>query len=226
MGFKDIFKKSFLEGFSRYDMSPVNIIIVMAISSVFALYIFLAYRLLTRKTFYSKTFNISLAAVTVITTAVILTIQSSVVISLGMVGALSIVRFRTAVKEPMDLAFMFWAISTGIICGAGLAEIACVLAFVLTIALFVLDRIPVGKAPEILMISAEGYDAEEGIVAVVKKYSAYYTIKSRSLANNRADYVIELRAKPNADASLIKEISAISSVSSSSMLRHDGEVTV
>ena len=135
-------------------------------------------------------------------------------------------RFRTAVKEPMDLAFMFWAISTGIICGAGLAEIACVLAFVLTIALFVLDRIPVGKAPEILMISAEGYDAEEGIVAVVKKYSAYYTIKSRSLANNRADYVIELRAKPNADASLIKEISAISIVTSSSMLRHDGEVTV
>lgn len=226
MGFKDIFKKSFLEGFSRYDMSPVNIIIVMAISSVFALYIFLAYRLLTRKTFYSKTFNISLAAVTVITTAVILTIQSSVVISLGMVGALSIVRFRTAVKEPMDLAFMFWAISTGIICGAGLAEIACVLAFVLTVALFVLDRVPIGKAPQILMVSAEGYDVEKIIVDIVKKYSAYYTVKSRSLSNNRSDFVIELRIQCDKESNMMKEVSELPSVSSSSLLRHDGEVTV
>ena len=226
MGFKDIFKKSFLEGFSRYDMSPVNIIIVMAISSVFALYIFLAYRLLTRKTFYSKTFNISLAAVTVITTAVILTIQSSVVISLGMVGALSIVRFRTAVKEPMDLAFMFWAISTGIICGAGLAEIACVLAFVLTVALFVLDRVPIGKAPQILMVSAEGYDVEKIIVDIVKKYSAYYTVKSRSLSNNRSDFVLELRIQCDKESNMMKEVSALPSVLYSSLLRHDGEVTV
>ena len=226
MGFKDIFKKSFLEGFSRYDMSPVNIIIVMAISSVFALYIFLAYRLLTRKTFYSKTFNISLAAVTVITTAVILTIQSSVVISLGMVGALSIVRFRTAVKEPMDLAFMFWAISTGIICGAGLAEIACVLALVLTVALFVLDRVPIGKAPQILMVSAEGYDVEKIIVDIVKKYSAYYTVKSRSLSNNRSDFVIELRIQCDKESNMMKEVSELPSVLNSSLLRHDGEVTV
>ncbi|MCR5723555.1 MAG: DUF4956 domain-containing protein [Treponema sp.] len=225
MTFKDIFKKSFLEGFSRYDMSPTNIIIVMAISTLFAVYIFMAYRLLTRKTFYSKTFNISLAAVTVITTAVILTIQSSVVISLGMVGALSIVRFRTAVKEPMDLAFMFWAISTGIICGAGLAEIACVLAFVLTIALFVLDRVPVGKAPQILMVSAKGYEAEKDVMALVRKYSAYHTVKSRSLSNGQTDLVIELRTLKLADAKLVQEVAALESVISSSMLRHDGEVT-
>jgi len=140
MTFKDIFKKSFIEGFSRYDMSPVNILIVMAISTAFAIYIFMAYRLLTRKTFYSKTFNISLAAVTVITSAIILTIQSSVVISLGMVGALSIVRFRTAVKEPMDLAFLFWAISTGIICGAGLYFIAVPLTLILVAVGWVIFR--------------------------------------------------------------------------------------
>ena len=225
MTFKDIFKKSFLEGFSRYDMSPTNIIIVMAISTAFALYIFMAYRLLTRKTFYSKTFNISLAAVTVITTAIILTIQSSVVISLGMVGALSIVRFRTAVKEPMDLAFLFWAISTGIICGAGLAEIACVLAFVLSIGLFVLDRIPVGRAPQILMVSAKGYDSEKAVIEIVKKYCAYYTVKSRALSNGQTDLVVEIRTLKFAEPKLIQEVAATESVISSSLLRHDGEVT-
>ncbi len=225
MTFKDIFKKSFIEGFSRYDMSPVNILIVMAISTAFAIYIFMAYRLLTRKTFYSKTFNISLAAVTVITSAIILTIQSSVVISLGMVGALSIVRFRTAVKEPMDLAFLFWAISTGIICGAGLAEIACVLAFVLSIGLFVLDRIPVGKAPQILMVSAKGYDAESSVMAIVEKHSSSATVKSRSLANEQTDLVIELRALKNAEPFLIKEVASLENVISSSLLKHDGEVT-
>ena len=225
MTFKDIFKKSFIEGFSRYDMSPTNIIIVMTISTAFALYIFMAYRLITRKTFYSKTFNISLAAVTVITTAIILTIQSSVVISLGMVGALSIVRFRTAVKEPMDLAFLFWAISTGIICGAGLAEIACVLAFVLSVGLFVLDRIPVGRAPQILMVSAKGYDAEKAIVEIVKKHTAAYTVKSRVLANGQTDLVIEIRTLKFAESKLIQEVAANESVISSSLLNHDGEVT-
>ncbi|MBQ9281257.1 MAG: DUF4956 domain-containing protein [Treponema sp.] len=225
MSFKDIFKKSFLEGFSRYDMSPTNIIIVMTISTAFAFYIFMAYRFLTRKTFYSKSFNISLAAVTVITTGIILTIQSSVVISLGMVGALSIVRFRTAVKDPMDLAFLFWAISTGIICGAGLAEIACVLAFVLSIGLFLLDRIPVGRAPQILMVSARGYDAEKAVMEAVKKYSAASTVKSRRLSNDQSDFVIELRTLKFAEPKLIQEVASLECVISSSLLRHDGEVT-
>lgn len=156
MSFKDIFKKSFIQGFTRYDATPENIIVVFFISVIFAVYIFAAYRLLTRKTFYSKSFNIALPALVLITAAVILTIQSSVVISLGMVGALSIVRFRTAIKDPMDLVFLFWAISTGIICGAGLAQISCVLAFVLTLSLFIYDRIPVAKAPKILMVSEIG----------------------------------------------------------------------
>ena len=225
MSFKDIFKKSFLEGFSRYDMSPTNIIIVMTISTAFAFYIFMAYRFLTRKTFYSKSFNISLAAVTVITTGIILTIQSSVVISLGMVGALSIVRFRTAVKDPMDLAFLFWAISTGIICGAGLAEIACVLAFVLSIGLFLLDRIPIGRAPQILMVSARGYDAEKSVMEAVKKYSAASTVKSRRLSNGQSDFVIELRTLKFAEPKLIQEVASLECVISSSLLRHDGEVT-
>ena len=223
--FKDIFKKSFLQGFSRFDLTPLNMVIVLGLSALFAIYIFAVYRILTRKTFYSKSFNISLAAVTIITTAIIMTIQSNVVISLGMVGALSIVRFRTAVKEPMDLAFMFWAISTGIICGAGLAEISCILAIMMTLAVVVLDRIPIGRAPQILMVTLNDYNSEGTLITEVKKTCRYFSVKSRSLANGQADYVIEVRVREENEGELIKDVSSLTGVISSSLLRHDGEVT-
>ncbi len=152
--FKDIFKKSFIEGFSRYDMTPENILIVFAISAIFSVYIFIAYRILTRKTFYSKNFNISLAIINLITAGIILTMQSNVVVSLGMVGALSIVRFRTAIKDPMDLVFLFWSISCGIITGAGQAEIAFALSFIVTVALIVLKKFQWQK-PQKFLWSAE-----------------------------------------------------------------------
>ena len=111
MNISDIFKKSFLEGFSAQDINIYTTVVVMLITAALALYIFLVYKVLTRKTFYSKNFNIALAGITLIVAGIILTIQSSIVVSLGMVGALSIVRFRTAVKDPMDLMFLFWSIS-------------------------------------------------------------------------------------------------------------------
>ena len=223
MGFKDIFKKSFIQGFTRYDATPENIIVVFLIASIFAMYIFFAYRLLTRRTFYSKSFNIALPALVLITAGVILTIQSSVVISLGMVGALSIVRFRTAIKDPMDLVFLFWAISTGIICGAGLAQISCVLAFILTIALFVLDRLPVAKAPKILMVSGNSYELEKSIMALVQKYCKTFVVKSRALSNGEINLVVEIRASD--DSALLQEVAALENVVSSTILAHDGEVT-
>lgn len=223
MSFKDVFKKSFLEGFTRYDATPENILIVFAISSFFALYIFFAYRILTRRTFYSKSFNISLPALVLITAGIILTIQSSVVVSLGMVGALSIVRFRTAVKDPMDLVFLFWAISTGIICGAGLAQIACVLCFVLTIVLVVFDRIPVGRSPKVLMVSGSSHDVEARVVDTLEKYCKFYSVKSRAFASSRIDMVVELRT--NKESELIREIAGLENVTSSTLLAHDGEIT-
>ncbi len=223
MSFKDVFKKSFLEGFTRYDATPENILIVFAISSFFALYIFFAYRILTRRTFYSKSFNISLPALVLITAGIILTIQSSVVVSLGMVGALSIVRFRTAVKDPMDLVFLFWAISTGIICGAGLAQIACVLCFVLTIVLVVFDRIPVGRSPKVLMVSGSSHDVEARVVDTLEKYCRFYSVKSRAFASSRIDMVVELRT--NKESELIREIAGLENVTSSTLLAHDGEIT-
>lgn len=203
-------------------MTPENIIIVFAITSLFSVYIFFAYRILTRKTFYSKSFNIALAAVNLITAAIILTMQSNVVISLGMVGALSIVRFRTAVKDPMDLTFLFWSIASGIICGAGQAEIAFALAAVLTVALVVFEKIPVAKAPKILM--ASGRDGmEAAVLKAVAAHCAHYTVKSRSIADGRCDIVVEVRTAD--DAALVQEVSAVSGVDHVSLLAHDGEVT-
>ena len=149
----------------------MTIVAALAVACVLALYIFFVYRVVTRKTFYSKSFNITLAGITVITASLILTMQSSVVISLGMVGALSIVRFRTAVKDPMDLMFLFWSISVGIICGAGIAQIAVILSVVLTCGILILDHFPAAKAPMILVVNATDLDAEEAICRNVAQYA-------------------------------------------------------
>ena len=147
MSFSDIFKKSFLDGVSSKDINTYTAGTARMITCVLAPYIFVVYRVLTRKTFYSKSFNISLAGIALITSGIILTIQSSIVVSLGMVGALSIVRFRTAIKDPMDLMFLFWSIAVGIICGVGMAEIAIMLSIILTVGILVLNGLPVAKAP-------------------------------------------------------------------------------
>ena len=223
MTFRDIFKNSFLEGYATAPITTVTVVVALAIACVLALYIFLVYRVITRKTFYSKNFNISLAGMTVITAALILTMQSSVVLSLGMVGALSIVRFRTAIKDPIDLMFLFWSISVGIICGAGLAETAVILSVILTIGILVLNHLPVARAPMILVINAANLDAEDMLCGIVSKYARSYRVKSRNMTSDTLDLVIELRTDKGAP--LIREIMSQYGILSASLLAHDGEVT-
>ncbi len=224
MTFKDILKKSFLEGYSTVSLSGQQIAVVMLLSCILAMYIFFCYRLLTRRTFYSKSFNISLVALTIITSGIILTIQSSVVVSLGMVGALSIVRFRTAIKDPMDLVFLFWSIGTGIICGAGLVEIAVIMAIVVAAVLFGLDKLPVASAPKILVVNAENSkEISDDIEDALKKYAGAFKEKSRSISGGRLDLVVELRTKDG--RKLVDELTGIEGISNVSLLAHDGEVT-
>ncbi len=221
--FKDIFKKSFLEGFAASEITTVTVVAALGIACVLALYIFFVYRVVTRKTFYSKNFNISLAGITVITASLILTMQSSVVLSLGMVGALSIVRFRTAIKDPMDLMFLFWSISVGIICGAGLAQVAVILSVVITVGILVLDQLPVAKAPMILVVNAGDLDAEARITETIQKYVKHVTVKSRNMTAASLDLVYELRTGDGAQ--LVRDLMRLESVTSASLLSHDGEVT-
>lgn len=223
MSVKDIIKKSFLETFSSADISTTDIFIVLLMTAVLAVYIFFIYRILTRKSFYNKSFNISFAALALITAAIIVTIQSSIVVSLGMVGALSIVRFRTAIKDPMDLVFLFWSISVGIICGAGLYEVAIILSITVTIAIFVLDRVPVAKVSMILVVNSTDIKGEQNILDVVAEFSKFFKIKSRNLSASQLDMVIEVRVKEEAE--MIQKINAVSGVQAVSLLSHDGEVT-
>lgn len=224
MNFSDVFKNSFISMFSQTNISTSQIIMTLGVTCIIALYIFAVYRLITRKTFYNKNFNISLAALALITAIVILTVQANIVISLGMVGALSIVRFRTAIKDPMDLVFLFWAISVGIACGAGMVEIAVIGSLLLTIIIFVLDRIPVAKAASILVVNASGdVSLMNQINEVVKTNSKYFKVKSRNVSESALDVVIELWA-PN-EEELITNLKALEKIHSVSLMAHDGEVT-
>lgn len=222
MGFNDVLKNSFIQGVQD-NISREGIIIALLITCLLAVYIFCIYRVTTRKVFYNKSFNVSLVALSLITTAIILSIQSSVVISLGMVGALSIVRFRTAIKEPMDLVFLFWSISIGIICGAGLFEIAILASLLITAAILILDRLPSAKVPMILIVDSSDIDSEKAIMEVVGKYSVHSKIKSRSMNAESLNLVIEVKIKEAAEC--IREINKLEGMSNVSLVTQEGEVT-
>lgn len=224
MSVSDVIKKSFIENFSSADVKTSDVLFVLGMTVLIALYIFFVYRLLTRKNFYNKNFNIGLPIIAVITAAIIMTIQSSIVVSLGMVGALSIVRFRTAVKDPLDLIFMFWAIAVGIMCGAGLQEIALVASAIVTILLWGLSLLPVAKTPLILVVQAV-YDEtqQEKILGIVSNYTKYYKVKSKNVSKNQLNMIVELRIKD--DGSLLREVNKLDDVNYVALIDHEGETT-
>lgn len=222
--FSDIFKKSFLEGFNSGDITTGRILVTLGVTTVLAAYIFIVYYTATKKTFYNKSFNISMALVAVITSAIILAMQSNLVISLGMVGALSIVRFRTAIKDPMDLMFLFWSISTGIICGANMYAIALLSSLVITIGLFLLELTPVGRATSLLIVSMEKPEKEEELLNAVKGFSRVCQVKSRNLSEGGMNLIVE--CKPVKGQELLVKVKEIEGVFGVSLMAHDGEVTV
>ncbi len=222
MGFNDVLKKSFIQ-ITADSMNRGDVLLSIGVACLIAVYIFTIYRVMTRNSFYNKNFNISLVALAVITTAIILSIQSSVVISLGMVGALSIVRFRTAIKEPMDLVFLFWSISIGIICGAGLFEIAIATSLFLTAIILFLDKIPMAKTSMMLVVDSDNIEAEDDIMEVVRKYSPHVRIKSRNMSAEFLNMVVEVRIKE--EAQCIREVNALKGINNVSLISQDGEVT-
>lgn len=222
MKFQDVIKKTVLEGFADQDISTVMILVTLGVTFLIGFYIFFLYRFITRRSFYDRDFNVSMAIISVVTAGIILAMQSNIVISLGMVGALSIVRFRTAIKNPMDLLFLFWSIGTGIVCGAGLYKLAAIIAVAVTIGILVLWMLPVSASPMLLIVQAEGADMEGRIIEEIQKVSKNYRIDSKSLRAGRMDLIIELRTDKG--SALVNRISAIDGVASVNLLHHDGEV--
>lgn len=220
-----IFNQAFLQGFAGRDIGTKEIMISLVITAVLSVYIFFIYRVITRKHFYSKNFNISLTVVSLITCGIILTIQSSLVVSLGMVGALSIVRFRTAVKEPIDLGFMFWSISIGIMCGAGMTEIAILTSLFVTIMIVALEFVPAGKSPVLLLVNYYDFpETEEKLKKAVEENTAFHKVRSRNVTNGIVDIVYEIRLKD--EKALSKAVAEIKGINSSTVMSHDGEISI
>lgn len=222
MSFKDIFKKSFLSQFNS-DLSTTSVVMALLITAIIAIYIFAVYRVVCRKAFYSRSFAISLPVISMITASVIIAVQSSIVISLGMVGALSIVRFRTAVKDPMDLAFLFWSISVGIICGATLYEVAVEASILITIVMLGLHYVPNAKPALILLVNGTGADVQEAVKQVLEENTKWYQIKSRNVSASGMDMIVELKTKQ--EDTLAQKILAVPGVENATLMTHDGEVT-
>ncbi len=221
MSVKDVIKKSFLQGMQSGDLSLKNIILLLLAAGVLGVFIFYVYKMITLNSFYSKNFNISLIMMSVITTAIIVTIQNSVVVSLGMVGALSIVRFRTAVKDPLDLIFMFWSISVGVICGAAMPGLAIVLSVGCALLLAVFCHMPENRDSMLLVISAKDNKCAEEVYEIVAQYDSKYKVRSRNVSKENVDFLLEIRIKNYEE--LLRKLQMLEDVVSVSVVSNQGE---
>lgn len=221
MTFTDVLKNDLINGFAETDMSSAEIILSMFVSFCLAFYLFMIYRLITKNGFYSKSFNITMAAISLVTCGIIIAMQSSLVISLGMVGALSIVRFRTAIKEPIDLLFLFWSIGTGIICGTGLYKVAVIVAAAVTASIIFLRLIPESRTSNILFISSSDKGIEKLLEKTVAANTTYNRVKSRNMTMDGIDLVYEIRT--NDPVSLIKAFEDMDGITGVSLIEHEGE---
>ncbi len=224
MSFTDVIKKSVLQGFTNTDIPTIQIVMTLGITFIIALYIFFIYRMVNKTALYDKSFHVSMAIISVITAGIIIAMQSSIVISLGMVGALSIVRFRTAIKNPMDLLFLFWSIGVGIICGAGLFEIALIVSLMVTVGIFLLEFMPDNKKPYLLIINGSRELDEKEVLDCVRKYGKNVKVRSRNMKKSGTDYIIEVHTKREKE--LLDELDKIEAISQLSLLSHEGEVRV
>ena len=221
MSIRDVLKKSFLSQFDT-DISTMSLMTALLFAAVIGTYIFVVYRMVCRKSFYSRSFAISLPVISMITTSIIITIQSNAVISLGMVGALSIVRFRTAIKDPMDLAFLFWAISVGIICGATLFEVAGVVSILITLVMLALHFVPNAKPALLLIVNTSSASALQELENILAKHAHFYKIKSRNVSGNGMNLIVELKTKQ--ENALLEAVQSVQSVTNATLMEHDGEI--
>ena len=220
MTFKDIFKSSFLDNVSSFQ--PLDMIIALALSLVLGLFIFMVYKKTFNGVMYSQMFGLSLVAMCMITTLVILAISSNVVLSLGMVGALSIVRFRTAVKDPMDIVYLFWAISAGIVLGAGMLPLAVLGTVFVGAVLTALGMKKIKDSPYMLIIQCDDEAAESAAAAKVGEAVKKYVVKSKTVSQSGIELAVELRLTEMSTA-FVNAVSSLDGVKSAVLVSYNGE---
>ena len=221
MSFNDIFKSSFLENVT--SLSILDMVIALALAFCIGLFIFLVYKKTFSGVMYSTGFGVTLIALTMITTLVILAVTSNVVLSLGMVGALSIVRFRTAIKEPLDIAYLFWSIAAGIVLAAGMIPLAVFGSVVIGVVLLVFVNVRgITTTPYIVVIRCENREAEKKAVACLGEHVGKSKIKSKSVQDGFVELNMEIRLKDE-DTDFLNAISEMEGVLSAVLVSFNGE---
>lgn len=220
MTYKDIFKSSFLENITSVSILDMAIALVLAFG--LGMFIFLVYKKTYSGVMYSSSFGVTLIALTMITTLVILAVTSNVVLSLGMVGALSIVRFRTAIKEPLDIAFLFWSIAVGIVLAAGMIPLAVIGSVVIGIILLVFVNRKSSSNPYILVLQCDGHDNEQRAKSYLEAQVQKCVVKSKTVQHGRVELNMEIRMK-NDNTDFVNTLSAMDGVQSAVLVSYNGD---
>lgn len=220
MNFNDLFKSSFLENITSF--SALDMVIAMGLAFVVGLFIFFVYKKTYTGVMYSAGFGISLMAMTLITTLIILAVTSNIVLSLGMVGALSIVRFRTAIKEPLDIAFLFWSIAAGIVLGAGLLPLAILGSVFIGVILVLFVNKKSVDSPYILVISSEGEKQEDEILRQIVQSVKKHAVKAKTVSDSGMEFTLEVRLKESS-TKFVGAIKAIPGVKSAALVSYNGD---
>lgn len=223
MSFKDIIKASVLNNFGS-DISLRRIAIVLTVALVLGLYVFLVYRLAVNNEFYSKDFNRSLVLMALATAGIVLAVQSNLVISLGMVGALSIVRYRTAIKSSMDLVFLFWSISIGIICGAGMYFLAMAVCAGMTVAILITEKLENPIALCLLVIHCDCLETADGVLKNIKDYTSFARLKNKTVTKSGTEVIVEYKSKN--DDGLQRYLKEHEKIDSFSIMNYDRETRI
>lgn len=221
MTFNDIFKSSFLEKTTSINM--LDMVIALGLAFAIGLFIFLVYKKTFRGVMYSENFGVSLVAMTLVTTLIILAVTSNVVLSLGMVGALSIVRFRSAVKEPLDIAFVFWSVSIGIVLGAGLIPLAVFGSVFIGIIMLVFVNKKSTDNPYILVINCEDEHSEYLVMKNINKSVKKHVVKSKTVsASNGIELTVEIKLK-EMSTKFVNEINKLEGVNNVVLVSYNGD---
>lgn len=219
--FNDIFKSSFVEKIS--SVSFIDIVIALLLSFAIGLFIMQVYKKTFKGVMYSASFGVSLMALNLITTLIILAITSNVILSLGMVGALSIVRFRSAIKEPLDIAFLFWSISSGIVVGAGLIPLAVLGSIFIGVVMVLFVNKKSKENPYILIVNCEDDDCENSAIELVSKKVSKYVVKSKTVSPvNGIELTVEVGIK-DGSTRFVNEVSKINGVSNVVLVSYNGD---
>ncbi|MDE6184830.1 MAG: DUF4956 domain-containing protein [Lachnospiraceae bacterium] len=220
MTFNDIFKSSFLESVTSF--SAVDTLIGMLFALVIGLFIFLVYKKTFNGVMYSTGFALTLVGLSLVTTLVIMAVTSNVVLSLGMVGALSIVRFRAAIKEPIEIVYLFWSIAGGIVIGAGMIPLAVIGSVIIGVILLLFANRKIHENPYILIVNCSNEEAEEAALCLTQKAVERFAVKSKMVNAAGIELTAEVRMK-DAKTSFVNRLNEIDGVSDVTLVSYNGE---